>query len=85
MTLTKKKTQQKQKSNERKFVLLRDASSEVLLIVDHESVSLTKTSKIRVGKEVTYVTSDRVRGRGAVLLIGKYVPSLLHFHALFLG
>ncbi|CAF1497866.1 unnamed protein product [Adineta ricciae] len=72
-----KKTKSKQKtktstdqSDENKHVLLRDLTSNMLLIVNVEDIASSQTMKMGVGKVVSYVGKDRLHGRGTILLIG---------------
>lgn len=72
-TINKKKeksTINKTPEKEDKCVLLRDLSTQMLLIVHYNDISTSKSSKIGVGTEVMYVVTGRTRGRGTVLIIG---------------
>jgi len=74
---TKKSTSNEKTVKEDKCVLLRDVTTSMLLIVPHSNVSTSKTSKIGLGNEVSYVSNNRVHGRGTVILIGEFVLSLV--------
>ena len=66
----KKNTKDKKKVGEEKSVLLRDLTTNMLLIVPYGNVSTSKATKIGVGTGVSYTAEDRARGRGTILLIG---------------
>ena len=63
-------TNDNKKMEEEKSVLLRDLTTNVLLIVPYGNISTNKGTKIGVGSQVPYMAEDRARGRGTILLIG---------------
>ena len=64
-------TSEKNPSDEKKHVLLRDVTSKTLLIVRLDEIMSSSTVKVAVGKEVSYSGKNRARGRGTVLTIGE--------------
>jgi hypothetical protein len=59
-------------SVKRHFVV-RDLATKMLLIIDQSNISTNKKAKLDVGLEITYHTAQRDRGRGAIVLIGKFL------------
>lgn len=67
-----------QRINEQ-MVLMRDETSQVLMMVDVNKVStLQKGSKLTPGATVTWQGKSRERWRGPVLAIGEYSHSLTY-------
>lgn len=68
---TEKEPAKTSTSTEEKFVVLRDLTNGMFLVIDFNDLSTNNKNKIATGSEVSYKTKNRDAGRGTVLLIGK--------------
>lgn len=69
-TIGKKRSSSKSTGDIDRHVLLRDLATKLLLIVRYSDIVTSQGTKIVIGKEVSYVGPDRIRGRGQILTIG---------------
>ena len=69
---TEKNTNTEKVPHTEKFFLLRDISTNVMLILQSSEISKNENTKMETGVEVMYTTKNRMRGRGLILLIGEY-------------
>lgn len=60
-------------SNDEKFVVLRQSTSGMYLVIKLDDLLTKDKTKISTGTEVAYKTKNRDGGRGTILLIGKFV------------
>lgn len=68
---TEKAVSEQSTSSDDKYVVLRDVSTNMLIIIKHSDILTTGKNNIKTGKEVSYKTSTRDGGRGTLLLISK--------------
>lgn len=83
---TTNKTQPSKRKNDKPMnnqcVLLRDSSSKLLLVVGYNHISVAPGGKIAVGKEVSYTATERIRGRGVIILIGLFIYFIYTYFSL---